>query len=174
MAVIEKLIIGYAFGGFHRFIAFIFILASLCFIYYLSDKTEFIALGLLLFISGFYVFSVRTFLEKKGDYFRINIQYFYFLSSGKWRHESNYPLTSFKSIRKTFEMPNAFAMLNEGNTLVRENSYRIVLTDTQQIRFLNVMDCKTMDETENQINRINKFLNTEFAMWGSKMKKQSI
>lgn len=168
---IQSLFIGYVYSGFLRLIAFIFFLAGLCFFYFFFGRSELMALAFVLTLSGAYVFSVRTFLRKKGNCFKLETQTFFFLSSGKWINQSRYPLTSYKTAHKTYEMPRAFAMLNQGSVFVKDHDFRVVLTDEKQRKFLNLYDFGTMDEATKFINKVNSILQTEFALWGSRMKK---
>lgn len=166
----DTFFIGNIYSGFLRFIALIFFLAGVGFFYFLFGKSEFMALAFVLMISGSYVFTVRTFIELKEEKFRITTNTFYFLNSGKWISKSAYPLTSLKSVQKTYEMPRAFAILNQGSVFVKDMDQRVVLTDKFQRRFINLKDFATLNEATDFINEVNLFLGTEFAMWGTKMK----
>lgn len=169
--ITQSFFLGYVYAGLLRLVAFVFFIAGLCFFYFFFGRSELMALALVLMLSGAYVFSVRTFLRKKGNCFKLETQYFFFISSGKWINQSRFPLTSFKTVHKTYEMPRVFAMLNQGSVFVKDHDYRVVLTDLQQRRFINLKDFETLDEATSFINRINQFLKVDFAMWGSRMRR---
>lgn len=166
----QKLNIGHEYKTSLRYIAFVFFWAGCGFLIAFYNQSEFIALALVLMISGSYVFTVRTFMEVKEDKFRVTTNTFYFLNSGSWISKKSYPLTSLKSVQKTYEMPRAFSILNNGSVFVKDQDQRVVLTDEFQRRFINIKDFGTLKEATDFINEVNSFLDTEFAMWGTKMR----
>lgn len=163
--------LGYVYTRFLRLIALTFFLAGIGFLYIFFGTSELMALAFVLMISGSYVFTVKTIIELKEGKFRITTNTFYFLNSGKWISKSAYPLTSLKSVQKTYEMPRAFAILNQGSAFVKDMDQRVVLTDEFQRRFINLKDFDTLKKATDFINEVNIFLGTEFAMWGTKMKR---
>jgi hypothetical protein len=166
----NKLFIGYEFKGILRLIAFFFILFGFVLFISVLGKSETMAVSFVLIISGFYVFSLHTFIEINETHFRIVTCSFYLFDSGAWKHKSNYPYTSFKTVHKTYELPRIGQRYIPG-TFITDHDFRVVLTDEFQTRFLNLKDFKTLKEATDFINEVNRFMGTEFALWGSRMRK---
>lgn len=162
--------VGYEFKRLLRFLAVFFILGGFVLLISVPDKAEILALSLVLMLVGFYVFSLKTYIEIKEDKFRIVTISFYLFDSGSWISKSTYPLTSLKSVQKTYALPR-ISRHYSADILIQDMDQRVVLTDAYQRRFINLKDFKNGKDATQFINKVNRFLGTEYAMWGSRMKR---